>query len=112
MSTTSAGRYAEEKAAAYLKLRGFKLVEKNWRNRYCEIDLIVEKDKLLSFVEVKYRSSVNWGGGWSAIDSRKLDRMVRAAEYYVSHQGWREAYQLIAAIIDDQQIEIVELYGV
>jgi putative endonuclease len=47
------GNWGEAKAAAFLLEKGFEIVEKNFRNRHQEIDLIVRKDKMLVFVEVK-----------------------------------------------------------
>lgn len=49
------GKLGEEIVAKYLKRNGYKIVEKNYKNKFGEIDLIVKKDNMLSFIEVKTR---------------------------------------------------------
>ena len=57
---TVGSRY-EEEAAAFLQKQGFQILEKNYRDRYGEIDIIAKENGYLVFVEVKYRSSLRRG---------------------------------------------------
>lgn len=95
-NSTDRGHKAEKAAATYLEMRGYKIVERNWRRPRCEIDIIAEKDGVIHFVEVKYRSSDAQGGGLEAITASKLTRMRRAAWVWVEETKWRGEYVLSA----------------
>lgn len=94
MSTTSTGRSAEDAAADYLNAKGYKILDRNWRTRWCEIDIVAEKDKCIYFVEVKYRKSEAWGSGLEYITPKKLKQMAFAAEFWVSSNKWAGDYGL------------------
>lgn len=96
MSSVSVGQYAEQKAAEYLQGLGYSLVEQNYRRPYCEIDLVMSKQDVVYFVEVKYRSSNHFGGGLDYIAGQKLRHMQRAAETWVVAHNWNGEYQLSA----------------
>lgn len=78
------GNVYEEKAVEILKQAGYNILEKNYRISYGEIDIIARKGNNLIFVEVKYRKTSKFGLGKEAVDSRKLLRIFRVAEYYMS----------------------------
>lgn len=95
-STTETGRKAERAAAVYLEMRGFKILEQNWRRPRCEIDIVATKDKAAYLVEVKYRVDHLQGGGLDAITEAKLRQMRRGAQIWVEESKWRGQYQLSA----------------
>jgi uncharacterized protein (TIGR00252 family) len=82
------GRQAEQAAAEYLIAQGYKILEQNWRTRYCEIDIVASKDKTIYFVEVKYRQSNNQGEGFDYITPKKLEQMNFAAEMWLGNNNW------------------------
>lgn len=84
MTTVEIGRRAEDAACAYLVARGYRIVDRNWRTRWCEIDIVAVRDGVVSFVEVKYRSSSRWGSGVDYITPRKLRQMRFAAEFWLT----------------------------
>lgn len=84
MSTTEIGRLAEQAAADYLEQRGFDIVARNWRNRWCEIDIVAKRGAEAHVVEVKYRHNSGFGGGLGAINQDKLGRLTRAAQIWAS----------------------------
>ena len=94
MNTTAIGRAAEEAAANYLIERGYKLIAKNWRTRWCEIDLIMQKGDTVYFVEVKYRSSDKWGSGIDYITPKKLQQMHFAADFWFARHRSAANYEL------------------
>lgn len=96
MSTTHTGRRAERAAAVYLEMRGYKILEQNWRRPRCEIDIIASKDGVIHFVEVKYRADDEQGSGLDAITPTKLRQMQRAAWTWVDETKWRGEYVLSA----------------
>lgn len=96
MSTTAIGRKAEAAAAVYLEMRGYKIVEMNFRRPRCEIDIIATKSDTVYFVEVKYRRNDSQGSGFEAITASKLRQMSYAAEVWVQECKWQGPYQLAA----------------
>ena len=84
LATTSKqiGNAAEEVVADYLQHKGHEILERNWRTKFCEIDIVSRKDDTIYFTEVKYRKSANQGGGMAAITSKKLQQMTFAAQCY------------------------------
>lgn len=78
----SLGQLGEQIASRYLSHRGFKLIEKNFKKRYGEIDLICIDSKTLVFIEVKTRRSGKFGGSKEAITPWKLRSLKNAAYYY------------------------------
>lgn len=99
MSTTETGRKAEAAARVYLEMRGFKIIEQNWRRPRCEIDIVAEKDGVIHFVEVKYRFKDGQGSGLDAITPTKLKQMQRAAWTWVDETKWHGQYMLSAVEI-------------
>jgi len=96
MNTTLTGRKAESAARAYLEMRGFKIIEQNYRRPRCEIDIVASKADTLHFVEVKYRATDKQGAGLEAITTAKLKRMRNAAWTWVNEYEWRGEYVLSA----------------
>lgn len=94
--STSIGSEAEAAAAKYLEQHGYQIVERNWRTRVCEIDIVAKKDSIVHFVEVKYRSSIRQGGGLDYITPKKLKQMAFAAECWVNDNNYPGDYRLSA----------------
>ncbi len=96
MSTTSTGHSAENAAATYLEMRGYQIVERNFRRPRCEIDIIASKKGVMYFVEVKYRLREDHGSGLEAITASKLRQMAFGAELWVQETKWTGPFQLAA----------------
>ena len=82
MNRRKEGAYYENLVAEYLKTQGYEILEKNYRCRIGEIDLIAKEGETLVFVEVKYRRSSEAGDPAEAVDYRKQKKISRVAEYY------------------------------
>lgn len=110
MKTTEIGKIAEQEVAQYLEHKGHKIIDVNWKTRWCEIDIVSKTKERVYFTEVKYRSSNTWGDGLEYITPKKLKQMHFAAEFWISNNNWSEESQLQAASVDvDMQIEIIEI---
>src|SRR6188768_3081132 len=83
------GQEGERLAAEFLIRKGFEIVVKNYRHRHAEIDLIVKRDNWLIFVEVKARSSVNYGQPEDFVGSQKISKIFEAAEEYIFATDWQ-----------------------
>ena len=74
------GAEAEEIAASYLTAHGAEVLERNYRRRLGELDVIAREGDTLLIVEVRTRSTNAYGGAAASIDGRKRRRIVRAAQ--------------------------------
>ena len=82
-TTKSIGDRAEDQVANYLVCHEHSIVDRNWKTKICEIDIVSQKDNKLFFTEVKYRHNNSRGGGIAAITNEKLQRMKLAARVYL-----------------------------
>lgn len=77
------GQMGEELAVDFLRKKGYRIVERNWGNKWGEVDLIVLKDKVLVFVEVKTKFENKYGDPEEMVDRRKLEQVQKTAEMYL-----------------------------
>jgi len=77
------GTAYELKAEEYLLENGYTMLERNFRNRSGEIDLITKKDGQIHFIEVKYRTTSDVGSPLEAVDFRKQNQIRKVAMYYL-----------------------------
>ena len=109
MSTTSTGRTAESHAAHYLETKGYRILDRNWRNRWCELDIVAERAGVLHFVEVKYRASTAYGLPAEYVRHDKISRLMRAALAYNQAHRHFGAYQIdiisVTGALDKPMIE-------
>lgn len=82
MSTVTAGKLGEEAAVKLLEKQGYKIIGRNFRSKYGEIDIIAIEGKVLVFVEVKTRWNREYGLPEEAVTPRKIASLVRAAQYF------------------------------
>lgn len=106
MTTFEIGRRAETVAAAYLQRQGCEVIAQNWRTRWCEIDVVAQRDGVVYFCEVKYRRTTTYGAGLDYITPAKLKQMRFAAESWVHAHGWQGDYQLCAIEVAGPQFII------
>jgi len=97
------GQQTEALACAYLKKQGLVFIERNFRSRCGEIDLIMRDKQHLIFVEVRYRQQSQFGGAIESIDWHKQQRIIRTAERYLQEKQW--ASEL------DSRFDVVTLSG-
>jgi len=90
MTPKSLGRQGEEMACGFLQARGYRILQRNWRCRAGEIDIVARDGKYLCFVEVKTRYSVRYGMAEEAVDFRKRKQLSKLACLYLSDHGLKE----------------------
>lgn len=81
------GAQAEQIAATFLQQKGLILIEKNFRSKYGEIDLIMREAETLVFIEVRLRSNQQFGGAAASISQSKQQKLSNTAEYYLQQHG-------------------------
>ena len=89
-TSVSIGNEAETVAAEYLLGKGHEIIARNWKTKYCEVDIISSKDNTLYFTEVKYRRDDRAGGGIDAINQKKENQMRFAAKFYLESNDLRD----------------------
>ena len=97
MTTRQIGDKGEQAAADWLTARGHEIVARNWRTRYCEIDIVSVKGEVLYFTEVKYRKNDDFGDGLAAITAKKQRQMRFAAELFLA--GKPECSGMVAKLL-------------
>lgn len=105
LTTYERGRLAEREAALYLRRRGYRIVAQNLRTKLGEIDLVAVKGDVVAFVEVKARSSDEFGTPYEALRPRQQKRIRRAAVAFATKKGWHDRtlrFDLVAVDLDGQ----------
>ena len=88
MNKRQVGTQYESMAVQYLTEAGYHILERNFRCRTGEIDIIAKDGAYLVFVEVKYRASAACGAALEAVDYRKQQSILRVAQYYMVSHGY------------------------
>lgn len=81
------GAAAESLAEAYLRRQDLRILERNYRCRLGEIDIIAQEDAGFVFVEVRLRRSTAFGGAAASVDRRKQQRIMHAAQHFLQRRG-------------------------
>jgi putative endonuclease len=82
------GQAAELLACSFLEKKGLQLLHRNYRCLRGEIDLIMQDQDDIVFVEVRMRSKSNYGSAIESIDLRKQTKIIAAATYYLCQKNW------------------------
>lgn len=113
MSTRITGNYGEDLACQYLAKSGYKILERNYRIRGGEIDIVAKDGEYLVFVEVKARHSHEYGPPAESMTPWKIKYLIKTAQFYVLKIGWGDKpYRLDFVGIDyadDPQKPKIEL---
>lgn len=75
---------AEDRALEFLRGQGLGLIERNFRSRYGEIDLVMEDGPTVVFVEVRFRAGARFGGALESVDRRKRDKLLATAACFLA----------------------------
>lgn len=103
------GRLAEELACRYLQRQGLRLLARNYRCRYGELDLIMRDGDTLVFVEVRYRSRQDFGGSVASIGYAKRRRLATTALHYLQHSGNSDRVSRFDIVALDRQAQEADI---
>lgn len=81
------GFFGEHKAARYLKKQGYKIIERNFKCPFGEVDIIARKDGVTAFIEVKTRTSDYFGEPNQAVGRERQKRYKNSARFYYAHKA-------------------------
>lgn len=101
------GDKGEEIAAVYLVKSGYQIVERNWRFRHWEVDIIATKGRFLHFIEVKTRKSLRYGRPEESITRDKMSNLKNVAEeYQYQHPEWKYIqFDVLAITLINEEVK-------
>ncbi len=102
------GAHGEALAAAWYEARGYEVIDRNWRVREGEIDLVLERGREIVFCEVKTRSSTAFGYPVEAVTATKQRRLRKLAALWLSTTGRRGSLRFDVASVMDDEVEVIE----
>ncbi len=106
------GQEGEDRAAKYLAKRGYKILERNYRTRTGEIDLIALQGGTVVFIEVKTRTNDSFGAPELAVTPQKQRRMIKAALGYIKNKMLHQVpcrFDVVAiCTTQDQDVELIQ----
>jgi len=109
MDTKIKGKYGEDLAVSYLEQKGFELLERNYRHSHGEIDLIVLwKNELLVFVEVKLRKSNSYGEPEVFVSRAQERLIIQTAEHYIYATNWHKDIRFDILAITGERVTHIE----
>lgn len=99
------GQKAENLAAAFLQAKGLTIIEKNFRAKVGEIDLVAKDMDEIVFVEVRARASRDFGGAAASVGGAKRRRLIRAANVWLQARKWDGACRFDVVAVDGGRLE-------
>jgi putative endonuclease len=80
------GKKGEELAVEFLEQDGYEIIERNWTYQQAEIDIIAQKESILAVVEVKTRSSLDFGSPQDFVKPKKIQLLIKAVNAYINYR--------------------------
>jgi len=112
-SNTSTGNLGEDQAVDFLIKKGYKILDRNFRSKFGELDIIAKKRGIIYFVEVKARSSLRYGHPNEVVGKIKLARLKKTVHYFVllnELQNYPLRMKVVAIDWASSKIEILDVY--
>lgn len=98
------GSWGEDLAIEYLLKNKYKILEKNYKNNYGEIDIVAKKKKIIVFIEVKTRSTRSFGLPEEAVNKIKQGKLIKASEKYILDNKLKNNYQIDVIAIERNNV--------
>jgi putative endonuclease len=103
------GKFGEELAVDFLQQKGYTILETNWTFQKAEIDIIAQKENTLAIVEVKTRSSIEFGLPQDFVKPKKIQLLVKAVNEYVTSNDLETDVRFdIVAIFKENNVYNIE----
>lgn len=114
-TTSKAGKFGEEFAVNLLLNKGYKILQKNFRSRFGEIDIIAMDGDYLVFVEVKTRWNINFGLPEEAVTQSKIWKITRTAEFYMlkhPNNAKKQRIDVVSLLINKGKVQNAKIITV
>ncbi|HET9600940.1 MAG TPA: YraN family protein [Acidimicrobiales bacterium] len=104
------GAWGEQQVARWYEARGYQVLARNWRVREGELDLVVARDGVIAFCEVKSRSGAEFGQPFEAVTGPKQARLRRLAAMWLRADGrsWPVVRFDVASVVKGQVAGVIE----
>lgn len=110
MKREETGKKGEAEAEKHLRRKGFSILEKNYKNRHAEIDIIAKQREEIIFVEVRSTSTENFGTPEETIKSKKLEKIKKNVLAYITFKDIKNSYRIdLISILFNQNGELKTL---
>ncbi len=106
------GKWGEDKAVEFIQRRGYKVVERNYKNIIGEIDIIAKDEEDLCFIEVKSRSDNHFGSPLEAVTSQKQWKIARVAQWYLQEKRIEEQrcrFDVVSILLNNNELTSIEI---
>lgn len=103
------GVLGEQIAARWLTRKGWRIVYRRFRNGRRDIDIVVQRDSLVAFVEVKARSGAEFGDPVEAVDHRKQRELTKSAQVWIDRHGRAEEsyrFDVVGVLVDGERVRV------
>ena len=105
------GVYGEEKAVEYIKKIGYEIIQRNFRCKVGEIDIIAKTENKIVFIEVKSRTSKDYGLACEAVDYKKIGKITSVAKHYLLTNNIKNCeirFDVIEVYFNEEKINHIE----
>ena len=102
------GKEGEKYAAEYLDEQGYEILDRNWMCGHKDLDIVAVKDGILVIVEVKTRSSMDWGDPEDFVTEQKIKRIVHSADAYIRFKclDMDVRFDIISVLFDGEEFKL------
>lgn len=111
---TQTGRRGEDLAVAYLVKKGYRILQRNFKSNFGEIDIIARNGNDLVFIEVKYRTQKSYGEPYEAVNARKLHKLRQMVDYYymTQHPSYAPKIEVVSIVEVDGNVAIKHIHTI
>jgi putative endonuclease len=104
------GNDAEQQACKHLQSHGLKLIQKNFSTQAGEVDLIMQDDETIVFIEVRYRKNADFGGAAASVTPKKQQRIIKAALAYQQKHNPQSSmrFDVVAIEGDNRELDWIQ----
>ncbi len=103
------GKQGEELAVSFLIKQGYQIISRNYRYQKAEVDIIARKEDILAIIEVKTRSTADFGDPQDFVKGKQIQNLVKAVDFFVNERGLVVEVRFdIIAIIKNQSGTTIE----
>ncbi|MBU9888919.1 MAG: YraN family protein [Candidatus Omnitrophica bacterium] len=109
----SLGDRGEVLACGFLRGRGYKIIEKNYKCALGEIDLVAEREGRIAFVEIKTRTDTRFGAPQEAVGPKKQEKLLRLAAWYLKEKEMKDvpvSFDVVAVVWDGAKAPQVRVF--
>lgn len=112
-NNTQKGNEGEEIARAHLLKLGYTILEKNWRHKHLEIDIIASINNTLVIAEVKLRANAFFGNPEEFVTLSKQKKLIKAADFYIKENNinWETRFDIVAIIQNAYELKVEHFEG-